>query len=442
MEMFDINNIGINLQNELPLVKNYVKMDMSFMQGLCMQNSKITIEEVIHDWPYEIGYVKSKRLWRTDVPDATKKDGRRQITARSEAALNDKMMVEWQKQFKTVKEYFYQFLDERVQSGQIKKNTWERMDVSFRKSCGSIADRTLESIIEDDITQLMENICSSRASLSEYKNARNCIKKFFLWAKRHKYTDVNISDALAMAQISPKKQCKSRSKSEEDEVWLDSELKIVIPHLVSDKEDLRACAFYIAFASGLRIGEYSSLKGKDLSDKTITIYRSEHKYKKECGKGYDYVVEEIADENIGNKALKTDASRRVVVIPTEAQWFLRYLKSITPNNEYVFRNKNGERYTSCALRSFWHDYLAKLGLKYKKPHAIRKTYASILLDNNADEKFVITQSGHTDISTTEDFYHKDRKGIDKKVAILDAMDEFKVFGEVTQGHTITNIINP
>ena len=352
-----------------------------------------------------------------------------------ESVLFDKMYEEWNKQKKTVKEYFYQFLDERLESGLIKRNTWERMDISFRKSCGAIADRVLDDITDDDITLLIEDLCKSKPSISEYKNARNCVKKFFQWAKRNKYSNVSVKDALEMAQISPKKQCKSKNKKEEDEVWLDSELQSVIPRLIADKEDLRASAYLLDFASGLRIGEFSALKGKDLDSKSITICRSEHKYKKPSGKGYDYVVEEIADADIGDRALKTEASIRTVVIPTEAQWILQYLKSFTPDDEYVFRNKKGERYTSCALRSFWHDYLETIGLKYKKPHAIRKTYASILLDNKADDKFVITQSGHTDIATTEDFYHRDRKNVEKKVTILDAMDEFKVFREVTQGHT-------
>ena len=428
--------IGISTEGEdFPLCGCCDKIEMSFMQGITMQISEKEMEEVIHNWPYEIGYVRSKQLWRTDVPDATKKDGRRQISAKSEAVLYDKMVKEWQKQFKKTSEYFSQFLDDRLSSGQIKKNTKERMEVSFRKSCGQIADMTLESITDDDVTKLIEDICKSNPSLSEYKNARNCIKKFFLWAKRNKYSTVNVVDALMLAQISPKKQCKSSSKKDEDEVWLDSELEMVIPQLIANRYDIRAVAFLLDFATGLRIGEFSALKGKDLGSKTITICRSEHKYKKSCGKGYDYVVESISDENVGDKALKTDASRRVVVVPTEAQWILAYLKSITSDEDYVFRNKKGERYTSCALRSFWHDYLESLGINYKKPHAIRKTYASILLDNKADEKFIITQSGHTDISTTEDYYHKDRKNVEKKVTILDSMEEFRLFSKVTQGHT-------
>ena len=429
------------LQNSDAKTLDYDKIKGSFMQGINMLKLKKEKEEVIRNWPYKVSYLESKKLWRTNVTDDSKKDGRRQLTAKSESELHIKMYEEWKKQCKSVKVYFYQYLDERLETGQIKRNTWERMDVSFRKSLISIANIPLERMTDNDITKLLEDICKSNPTVSEYKNARNCIKKFFIWAKRHDYTKICVNDALEMAQISPKKQCKKSKKKEINEVWLDEELNIVIPNLITDKSDMRALAFLLDFATGLRIGEFSALKGIDIKEQSVIIARSEHKYKKVCGKGYDYVVENIDDDNNGISAVKTEASNREVIVPTEAQWILKYLKSITPDDEYVFRNRKGVRYTSCALRSFWHDYLVKLGLNYKKPHAIRKTYASILLDNKADEKFITTQAGHTDISTTEEYYHRDRKIAQKKVAILDAMDEFKIFSEVTQGHTVVGVEN-
>ncbi|MGN0279105.1 MAG: tyrosine-type recombinase/integrase [Lachnospiraceae bacterium] len=410
-------------------------IEMSFMQGIEMLKLKREKEEVVNNWPYKVSYLEGKQLWRTNIGDETKKDGRRQITAKSEEELHRKMYEAWKEQCKSVRVFFYQYLDERLESGQIKRNTWERMDVSFRKSLTTIADKPLERLTDDDITQLLEDICKSKPSMSEYKNARNCIKKFFLWAKRNKYTNICVNDALEMAQVSPQKQCKRACKKETDEVWLDEELNVVIPSLIEHKNDMRSLAFLLDFATGLRIGEFSALKGIDLQEQSVIIRRSEHKYKKACGKGYDYVVENI-DDDCGLSAVKTEASSREVIVPTEARWILRYLKSITADDEFVFRNDKGERYTSCALRSFWHDYLVSLGINYKKPHVIRKTYASILLDNKADDKFIITQAGHTDISTTEDYYHRDRKNIEKKIAILDTMQEFKILGEVTQGHTM------
>ncbi len=67
----------------------------------------------------------------------------------------------------------------------------------------------------------------------------------------------------------------------------------------------------------------------------------------------------------------------------------------------------------------------KLGIKHKSPHKLRKTYASILLDNNLDNNLITSLMGHTDISMTEGHYHRDRKDQDKKNALVSNLVEFK-----------------
>ncbi len=51
--------------------------------------------------------------------------------------------------------------------------------------------------------------------------------------------------------------------------------------------------------------------------------------------------------------------------------------------------------------------------------------ASILLDNNVDERMVIDLMGHTDIKCTEGYYHKNRRSIDRKKEILSNIPDFK-----------------
>ena len=51
----------------------------------------------------------------------------------------------------------------------------------------------------------------------------------------------------------------------------------------------------------------------------------------------------------------------------------------------------------------------------KSPHKARRTYGSILLDNNVDERMVTDLRGHTDIRCTEGYYHKNRGSIDRNL---------------------------
>ena len=50
-----------------------------------------------------------------------------------------------------------------------------------------------------------------------------------------------------------------------------------------------------------------------------------------------------------------------------------------------------------------------VGIPRRSPHKIRKTYASILLDNNVAPKLIIETMGHTDISTTNGSYARRKK---------------------------------
>ena len=61
----------------------------------------------------------------------------------------------------------------------------------------------------------------------------------------------------------------------------------------------------------------------------------------------------------------------------------------------------------------------------KSPHKSRKTYGSILRDNKIDDNLVIQQMGHVDISTTEEYYHRNMKSVVRKAAILNEIPIFE-----------------
>ena len=55
-------------------------------------------------------------------------------------------------------------------------------------------------------------------------------------------------------------------------------------------------------------------------------------------------------------------------------------------------------------------------------HKIRKTYATKLINNNVDEKIIMRQMGHTDISTTKQYYYfNDKSDDDARLQIQNAL---------------------
>ncbi len=127
-------------------------------------------------------------------------------------------------------------------------------------------------------------------------------------------------------------------------------------------------------------------------------------------------------------ATATDRGIGVAVMLTEWTpaflWIVKKIKTHTPFLEYVF-SKDGKRLTAQSMRMRHKRNCAKLNIRYRSPHKIRKTYGSILLDNHVDNKLIMGQMGHTDILCTENYYHRNRRSIDEKSKIISEIPEFK-----------------
>lgn len=71
---------------------------------------------------------------------------------------------------------------------------------------------------------------------------------------------------------------------------------------------------------------------------------------------------------------------------------------------YVFTQENGDRMHPDSITSWQRTFSKRCGLPHMNPHAFRHTVASVLLGNGTDIVTVSKQLGHTNTSTTENFY--------------------------------------
>src|SRR5437867_328295 len=99
------------------------------------------------------------------------------------------------------------------------------------------------------------------------------------------------------------------------------------------------------------------------------------------------------------------------------------LNDWTPDQrQLVFPNSVGgiTRY-GAFLELVWQSLLRKAGLPYRKPHAMRHSYATWLLEAGADIRWVRDQMGHASIGETEGTYgHLVREHHERDVDALDA----------------------
>jgi site-specific recombinase XerD len=82
------------------------------------------------------------------------------------------------------------------------------------------------------------------------------------------------------------------------------------------------------------------------------------------------------------------------------------------DKEVLFLNKNGKRLTPRGVRFIIKKYAKLLNLKFS-PHTIRHTFATHLLNQGADIRFVQELLGHESITTTQIYTHITKERIKK-----------------------------
>lgn len=139
--------------------------------------------------------------------------------------------------------------------------------------------------------------------------------------------------------------------------------------------------FELLYATGLRVSELSSLTFDDI----------------------DLVQRMLRVKGKGGK-------ERVVPFGKKAQEAIKeYLKEV-PFEEikYIFLNKNGTKLTSRSVHRIVVKYAIKiLNSKDISPHSFRHTFATHLLQEGADLRFIQELLGHSSLSTTQIYTHID-----------------------------------
>lgn len=144
----------------------------------------------------------------------------------------------------------------------------------------------------------------------------------------------------------------------------------------------------LAYGAGLRIGEWITLKVNDLrlDEGVVRVY----------GKGGKERLVPIGAKATGAVAL--------------------YLRDLRPTLEkgrgagVLFLGRRGEPLTRMAAWKVLRKCVTRAGItKHVKPHTLRHSFATHLLERGADLRSVQEMLGHADIGTTQVYTHLDRE---------------------------------
>jgi integrase/recombinase XerD len=150
----------------------------------------------------------------------------------------------------------------------------------------------------------------------------------------------------------------------------------------------------LLYSAGLRMGELLNLKIRDVDSKTMRIWVRE-------GKG-------VKD-------------RMTILSPLMLQLLRNYFRKYRPA-KYLFESPSGEQYSGSSVRKVLQRSTIAAGiLKNVRPHTLRHSFATHLLENGTNLRYIQTLLGHTSAKTTEIYTHVSTKKLDEVKSPLDLM---------------------
>ncbi len=151
----------------------------------------------------------------------------------------------------------------------------------------------------------------------------------------------------------------------------------------------------LGYGAGLRVGELVVLEWRD-------ILFEEHKI------------------HIKNAKGKKD---RMVMLPQSIVSFLAYYKTIYKPNRYVFEGQfAGEPYSTTSVQAIMRKAVQRAGLTKKATvHTLRHSFATHLLEQGTDVRYIQKLLGHSSIKTTMTYTHLTKHAINKIVSPLDVL---------------------
>ena len=392
-------------------------IDLSHIQEQKEMNERNEIlnqyEESI--WEASDGYYKI-RIFDSSIKK------KRMIKRRSRKDLEDAIIEIHMKSIEnpTFMEVYEEWIDRRVELGKISISTKQRNQQVYNRHFKEFGKRSIKEMEPDELSSFLEEqISQEKLTAKAFSNLKSITKGTLRWAKRRKLIDWNIEELFYDLDISDR-EFKKIIKEDNEEVFTDEEMGRIIEYMKNNL-DLLNLGLLLTFATGIRIGELSALKWEDwVYDKNgdsasiIKIRRTETRY---------------YEDHVGIFTIKdfpkTAAGIRNVVLPSNCVWIIKRIREMTAFGEFMFVQDN-ERLHTYSFRNRLKTLCKKTGCVLKSPHKIRKTYCSILLDHSLDAQTVISQMGHTDITCSENFYHRDRKTLAKKQEIMDNIPELNI----------------
>jgi len=144
--------------------------------------------------------------------------------------------------------------------------------------------------------------------------------------------------------------------------------------LASTQNSKHRLLLSLAYGAGLRVSEVVGLKVKDLDLEGLTIHIKQAKGKKD----------------------------RITVFPEKLKTTIQNLIAGKDKNDWIFSSERGGELTERTAQKIFEKALKKSGIRKEATfHSLRHSFATHLLENGVDIRYIQELLGHQNIRTTQ-----------------------------------------
>ncbi|HOM96077.1 MAG: tyrosine-type recombinase/integrase [Candidatus Methanofastidiosa archaeon] len=220
-------------------------------------------------------------------------------------------------------------------------------------------DKSPENINEQDIKRYMIYLKNQKNATNRTIHRHlNALRSFF------RYQNIDIADKVQLPKLSkPLPKFLTRE-----------EIKI----LLEKTDRLRdKCLIRLLYSTGLRVSELVNLNKNDIKTESIHV--------------------------ISGKGAK---DRIVFVDPGTQEMINHYISERNDDNEALFLSTHGDRISARTIQWLIKNYSKKAGIEKKvTPHVLRHSFATHMLEGDADIVVIKELLGHSNLATTQIYTH-------------------------------------
>ncbi|MEI6577341.1 MAG: site-specific tyrosine recombinase/integron integrase [Bacteroidota bacterium] len=259
------------------------------------------------------------------------------------------------------------------------QNTIDTYCSCFTEFINYFPDRELKDIGKSDIEQFLRYLVEERCISLSYQNQSINAIKFY-------YEKVMEGPRKTYYLERPRKEHTLPTVLSEQEVAA----------IINSIDNLKhKCLITLAYSAGLRIGELLNLKPADIDSHRMLI---------------------IVRGGKGNKD-------RVTLLSKKALELLRvYYKENRPF-PWLFIGHMGSKYSESSVQAILKAACRKAKIhKHVTMHTLRHSFATHLLENGTDIRYIQELLGHSNPKTTQIYTHITTKGLDQIKSPLDNLN--------------------